>query len=286
VASEPIFVSGGTGQVGRTVVRELQDRGARVTVGTRDPVAVRALFGESVAAVRLDFDSSRALQAALTGVRRLFLCPPSIREDAKAAVSAVLLGAAAGAGVEHVTVLSGISAAHDEGSVSRRIELAAEQSGIAWTHLRPNHFMQNYGTVYAESIRRGRLDFFIGNGRTSLVDVRDIGAAAAATLVGGRHAGRIYALTGPDALDQHRIAEIVSRVTGRKVEYAARSHDDTRRALRDAGLPEATIEASVARFAEVEADVFAPVLPDLPRLIGRAPISFEEYAREHAECWN
>ena len=197
MASEPIFVSGGTGQVGRTVVRALQDRGAGVTVGTRDPVAVRALFGESVAAVRLDFDSSRALQAALTGARRLFLCPPSIREDAKAAVSAVLLGAAAGAGVEHVTVLSGISAAHDEASVSRRIELAAERSGIAWTHLRPNHFMQNYGTVYAESIRRGRLDFFMGNGRTSLIDVRDIGAAAAVTLVDGSTCRSHLRLDGP-----------------------------------------------------------------------------------------
>lgn len=283
--SEPVFVSGGTGQVGRAVVRALRDRGAGVTVGTRDPAGVRGLFGEPVAAVRLDFDSPRALRAALAGTRRLFLCPPSIREDAKAAVSTVLLGAAAAAGVEHVTVLSGISAARDSASVSRRIEVAAERSGIAWTHLRPNFFMQNYGTVYAQSIRRGRIDFFTGDGRTSLVDVRDIGAAAAVILVEERHAGRVYSLTGPDALDQHRIAEILSRVTERKIEYVAQSHDDTRRALREAGLPEATIEASVARFAEVETDVFAPVLADLPRLIGRAPVSFEEYARENAECW-
>jgi len=283
--SEPVFVSGGTGQVGRAVVRALRDRGAGVTVGTRDPAGVGALFGETVAAVCLDFDSPRALRAALSGTRRLFLCPPSIREDAKAAVSTVLLGAAAAAGVEHVTVLSGISAVRHGASVSRRIEVAAERSGMAWTHLRPNFFMQNYGTVYAESIRRGRIDFFTGDGRTSLVDVRDIGAAAAVILVEERHAGRAYSLTGPDALDQHRIAEILSRVTGRKIEYVAQSHDDTRRALREAGLPEATIEASVARFAEVETDVFAPVLADLPRLIGRAPVSFEEYARENAECW-
>jgi uncharacterized protein YbjT (DUF2867 family) len=283
--SEPVFVSGGTGQVGRAVVRALRDRGAGVIVGTRDPAGARGLFGEPVAAVRLDFDSPRALRVALAGTRRLFLCPPSIREDAKAAVSAVLLGAAAAAGIEHVTVLSGISAVRDGASVSRRIEVAAERSGIAWTHLRPNFFMQNYGTVYAESIRRGRIDFFTGDGRTSLVDVRDIGAAAAVILVEERHAGRVYSLTGPDALDQHRIAEILSRVTGRNIEYVAQSHDDTRRALREAGLPDATIEASVARFAEVEADVFAPVLADLPRLIGRAPVSFEEYARENAECW-
>ena len=282
---EPIFVSGATGQVGQAVVRALRERGAGVSVGTRDPTRVQALFGEQMAAVRLDFDSPRALQAALAGTRRLFLSPPSIREDAKAAISTLLLEAAAAAGVEHVTVLSGISAARDDASVSRRIEVAAERSGMAWTHLRPNHFMQNYGSVYAESIRRGRIDFFMGAGRTSLINVRDIGAAAAVVLVGEGHAGRVYPLTGPDALDQQRIAEILSRVTGRKIEYVAQSHDDTRRALRDAGLPEATIEASVARFAEVEADLFAPVLPDLPRLIGRAPVSFEEYARENADCW-
>ena len=284
--SEPIFVSGGTGQVGRAAVRALRDRGADVVVGTRDPALVRAHFGDSVAAARLDFASPQALRSALAGVRRLFLSPPSLREDAKAAVAAALLEAAAAAGVEHVAVLSGISAAHDAASVSRRVEVSAERTGIPWTHLRPNHFMQNYGTVYAESIRRGRIDFFTGDGRTSLVDVRDLGAAAAAVLCDpARHARRIYPLTGPDALDHQRIAEILSRVTGRTVEYAARSHDDTRRALRAAGVPEPIIEASVARFAETQADVFAPIHDDLPRLIGRAPIAFEQYAHEQAECW-
>jgi uncharacterized protein YbjT (DUF2867 family) len=281
----PIFVSGGTGQVGRCAVRALRERGADVIVGTREPASARALFGDGVAAVRLDFDSPRSLRAALAGVHKLLLCPPSIGEEAKAAVAAQLLEAAADAGVAHVTVLSGISAAHDEASVSRKIERAAERSGLTWTHLRPNHFTQNYGTIYADSIRRGRIDFYMGAGRTSLIDVRDIGGAAAVTLIEDGHAGRVHALTGPDALDQHQIAQILSRATGRRIEYSARSHDDTRRALREAGLPEATIEASVARFAEVEADVFAAVLPDLPRLIGRAPISFEQYARENAACW-
>jgi uncharacterized protein YbjT (DUF2867 family) len=283
--NEPVFVTGGTGQVGRAAVRALLEFGAQVAVGTRDPAAVHALFGEPVAAVPLDFDSPAALRSALAGTRRLFLCPPSLREDAKAAVAAALLDAAAAAGVERVAVLSGISAAHDAASVSRRIELAAERSGIAWTHLRPNHFMQNYGTVYAESIRRGRIDFFTGAGRTSLVDVGDLGAAAAVALTGEGHARRIYALTGPEALDHHQIAEILTRVTGRKVEYAARSHDDTRRALRAVGVPEPVIEASLARFAETEADVFAPVHGDLPRLIGRAPTTFEQYAHANADCW-
>jgi uncharacterized protein YbjT (DUF2867 family) len=282
---DAILVSGGTGQVGRAAVRSLRERGVAVAVGTRDPDAARASFGAGVAIVRLDFASRSALRLALAGVRGLFLCPPSIREDAKVAVAEELLAAAADAGVEHVAVLSGISAPRDPGSVSRQIERAAEQSGIAWTHLRPNFFMQNYSTHYADSIRRGRIDFFTGDGRTSLIDVRDIGAAAAAVLVERGHARRAYSLTGPEPLDHHAIARILSRVTGRAIAYDARSHDDTRRALRESGLPEAVIEASVARFAEVETDVFAPVLPDLGRLIGRAPISFEQYARDHADCW-
>ena len=75
------------------------------------------------------------------------------------------------------------------------------------------------------------------------------------------------------------------RATGREIRYTARSHDDTRAALRAAGLPEAAVEASLARFREVEADAFAAISPALGEILGRPPRSFASYAREHAHHW-
>jgi uncharacterized protein YbjT (DUF2867 family) len=156
---------------------------------------------------------------------------------------------------------------------------------MAWTHLRPNYFMQNYHTIYRESIRRGAIAFFTGTGRTSLVDARDVGAAAAAVLLEPGHEGRAPPITGAEALDHSEIAAILSRATGREIRYTARSHDDTRTVLRAAGLPEAAVEASVARFREVEAGSFAAISSVLGEILGRPPRSFASYALEHARQW-
>jgi uncharacterized protein YbjT (DUF2867 family) len=283
--SDPIFVSSATGQVGSCVVRALRKRGARVRAGSRDVAAARRALGDEVEIVAIAYDSQASLRDALSGVRRAFICPPPIVEPAKVAASQALIDAATASGVERLVVLSGISAGRDVHSVSRRVEQAAERSGLAWTHLRPNYFMQNYGRYYAASIRRGVIDFFTGDGATSLVDVRDLGEAGAVTLLEQGHEGEAIPLTGPDPLDHQQIAQILSRATGRRIEYAAKSHDDTRRALRVSGVPESDIETSIARFAEVEAGVFAPVDPDLRALLRHPARTFEAYARENAALW-
>jgi uncharacterized protein YbjT (DUF2867 family) len=187
--------------------------------------------------------------------------------------------------VKRVATVSGFSALHDPRSISREIERDVEALGMAWTHLRPNHFMQNYHGPYRENVRRGEIAFFTGAGRTSLVDARDVGAAAAAVLLESGHEGRAALITGAQALDHDEIAAILSGATGRAIRYTARSHDDTRAALRAAGLSERAVEASLARFREIESGVFAVVSPALAEILGRPPRSFASYAREHANHW-
>ena len=96
---------------------------------------------------------------------------------------------------------------------------------------------------------------------------------------------RLALITGAEALDPAEIAAMLSRATGREIRYTARSHDDTRAMLRAAGLTEAALEASLARFREVEAGAFAALSPALGEILGRPPRSFASYAREHAHHW-
>lgn len=280
-----ILVVGATGFVGRGAVAELQTRGASFAAATRDPARARDLLGPGVALVTLDVEDPRSLAAALDDVEALLLVPPETGDGRKRSLAHRVAGAAARVGVSRIATVSGLSAMRDEHSISRQVERDVEASGVAWTHLRPNHFMQNYHTVYRESVRQGAIPFFTGAGRTSLVDARDVGAAAAAVLLEPDHERRTPILTGPEALDHDEIAAILSRATRRTVRYTARSHDDTRAALRTAGLPEATIEASVVRFREVEAGAFAAVSTALREILGRPPRSFASYAREHAHHW-
>jgi uncharacterized protein YbjT (DUF2867 family) len=280
-----ILVVGASGSVGRGAVDELRARGARFAAATRDPGRARERLGSGTELVALVAGDPASLSKALGGAGALLLVPPETAGDRKRELARRVAGAAARAGVRRIACVSGLSAIRDEASISRQVERDVEAAGMAWTHLRPNFFMQNYHTVYRESVRRGVIDFFTGAGRTSLVDARDVGAAAAAVLSEPGHEGRAYVLTGAEALDHAEVAAILSRALGRDVRYTARSHEDTRTALRAAGLPEAAIEASLARYREVEAGAFAAVTPALGQLLGRAPRSFASYAREHAQHW-
>ena len=276
---------GATGSVGRGAVAELQARGACCTAATREPVRAAALLGPRTRLVTLDLEESGGLEAALAEVEALLLVPPETGDGRKRDLARGVVRAAARAGLGRIATVSGLSALRDESSISRQVERDVETLGTTWTHLRPNFFMQNYHTVYRESIRRGAIPFFTGAGRTSLVDARDVGAAAAVTLLESGYAGRAPLLTGAEALDHAEIAALLSRAIGREVRYSARSHDDTRAALRAAGLPEGAVEASLARFREVESGAFAAISPELGEILGRPPRSFEAYAREHAHHW-
>jgi len=279
-----ILVVGATGSVGCGAVAELQARGARFAAATRDASRARELLA-GADLVTLDAENPRSLARAFVGVHALLLVPPETGDGRKRELARQVAQAAARAGVRRIATVSGLSAMRDEASISRQVERDVEALGMTWTHLRPNHFMQNYHTVYRESVRRGAIAFFTGAGRTSLVDARDVGAAAAVTLLQPGHEATTPLLTGSEALDHHEIAAILSRVTGREIRYTARSHDDTRAALRAAGLRETAIEASLARFREVEEGVFGARSPALGEILGRAPRSFASYAREHAQHW-
>jgi len=278
-----ILVVGATGSVGRGAVAELSARGARFAAATRDPARARERLGPGVDLVTLDSEDPRSLAAAFAGVDALLLVPPETGD--KRGLARRVAQAADRAGVRRIATVSGLSAMRDEDSISRQVERDVEALGMAWTHLRPNFFMQNYHISYRESIRRGAIAFFTGAGRTSLVDARDVGAAAAVVLLEPGHEESAPLLTGGEALDHAEIAAILSRATGREIRYTARSHDDTRAALRAAKLPEAAIEASLARFREVEAGAFAAISPVLGEILKRPPRSFASYAREHAQHW-
>lgn len=283
--SGAILVVGATGSVGRGAIEELRTRGARFAAATRDPARARGALGADVALVALAPEDAASHAAAFTGIDALLLVPPETGDGRKREFARLVAESAARAGVRRVATVSGFSALHDPESISRRIESDVEAAAMIWTHLRANHFMQNYHTVYRDSVKSGALAFFTGAGRTSLVDARDVGAAAAAVLLATGHEGLAPLITGPDSLDHDEIAAILSKATGRAIRYAARSHDDTRTALRAAGLSERAIEASVLRFREIEEGIFAPVTPSLREILGRPPRSFASYAREHAQHW-
>ena len=283
-----ILITGATGTTGREVVEELRRLGAKgVRALVRDPARADFIREAGFETVAGDFDRPETLDAALKGVERaLLLTPPSMQtfEHQRAFVEA-----AARAGVRHVVKLSafGADAGAPEGfgKWHGQAEDLLKASGLAWTMLRPNFFMQNL-LGQAKQIASDRIIAqAVGDGRASFIDTRDIAAVAAHTLTEEGHAGQTYVLTGPEALSYTEVAAKLSEATGREIKYVPVSPAQFRETALAAGLPEWLV-SGLERLNELFVSGEAAEVTDAVRRVGRKePTTFDQFARDHAEAF-
>jgi uncharacterized protein YbjT (DUF2867 family) len=281
-----ILITGATGTTGREVVEELRRLGAKgVRALVRDPARADFVREAGFETIAGDFDRPETLDAALEGVERaLLLTPPSMQtfEHQRAFVEA-----AARAGVRHVVKLSafGADAGAPEGfgKWHGQAEELLKASGLAWTMLRPNFFMQNLLGQAKQIASDGVIAQAVGDGRASFIDTRDIAAVAARTLTEEGHAGQTYILTGPEALSYTEVAAKLSEATGREIKYVSVPPAQFRETALAAGLPEWLV-SGLERLNELFVSGEAAQVTDAVRRVGRKePTTFDQFARDHAE---
>ena len=164
----------------------------------------------------------------------------------------------------------------------REAEKLVEESGIPYTILRPNSYMQNFVTTYAPSIHLKHAFFTpMGKGRISYVDAIDVGDVAVEVLLGDGHEGKVYSLTGPDSLLHDEIAEILTREVGRPIRYVDVGEDEACTALHRRGVPPEVTAVLCELWLDMRRGKFAPVADGVEVVIGRKPTTFEQFAREH-----
>ena len=126
----------------------------------------------------------------------------------------------------------------------------------------------------------------MGDARISLLDVRDVaGAAAAALLTPSAHANKIYELLGPESVSNADIAARLSRILGRTVNYVAIPADAQRKAMLDANMPEWLVTAILDLQAYYVTGKCAAVTDVLPKLLGRAPITLDQFLTENKDSF-
>jgi uncharacterized protein YbjT (DUF2867 family) len=270
-----ILITGASGTVGREVARALEGR-APLRRGLREPGPDGVAF---------DFGDSATFGPALEGVDRVFLLRPPQLANARRDFGP-FVEAMKAARIGQVVFLSVKGAARNRLLPHHGIERLIEASGLGWTHLRPNDFMQNFATVHRADIReRSEIWAPAGRGRTSFIDVRDIGEAAARVMTEEGHLGRAYTLTGAEALDLRDVATLLSEALGRTIAY--RDPGALRFILRKRAeghpLPFALVMTMVYTVARL--GLAAEITPDLERLIGRPPTAFRTFARDYAQTW-
>ena len=283
-----ILITGATGTTGREVVGELHRLGARdVRALVRDPARAGFIREAGFEAVAGDFEKPETLGPALEGVERALLLTPPTPDTV--GQQRDFIKAAAGAGVRHVVKLSAVGAdagaPEGFGKWHGQSENLLKTSGLKWTMLRPNFFMQNLLGQARQIAATGAIYQPLGDARASFIDARDIAAVAARTLTEDGHEEQTYTLTGPEALSYHDIAAKLSEATGRTIDYVPVSPEQFRAGALGAGLPEWLVSA-LERLNELFASGAAAEVTDDVRRIGRKePTTFEQFARDNAEAF-
>lgn len=285
----PILVTGATGNVGRALVGRLQEKGANLTAAVNHPAKAAWFEQQGTAAATIDFADTGSLIRAMDGVERVFLLVPFGQTMSAWTENAV--AAARAAGVKHLVRLSGFGA--DPGSdcllnrIQGTIDRMVEDSGIVYSLLRPNAFMQNF-VVYYGGMIRNQSSFYLpdGDGRTSFVDVRDIAAVAAEVLTNPvTYENKAFEITGPEALSDAEAAKIISTATGRAVTYHPIDESAAREAMLGAGMPAWNVAVLLSLSAFVRAGKAAAVSTTVHEVTGHEPITFEQFARDYRSAW-
>jgi uncharacterized protein YbjT (DUF2867 family) len=126
-----------------------------------------------------------------------------------------------------------------------------------------------------------------GQGRTGLVDARDVAAVAAEIITSpAAHAGKTYWLTGPELLSNYDVATALSKLLGRTITYRELTFEENKDAMIRAGVPEQVAEMNAQAFT-LTADGDAEwVTQDVPSLLGRPARSFEQFTADHATAFS
>lgn len=279
-----ILVSGPTGHVGAPLLEELAGGGDTVRALVRRPETAEQVRAAGAEPVTADLDDPASLSAALEGVDRAFLLATASERQVEQ--ERAFVDAAKAAGVSHLVKLSVIGADPRArarfGAAHGQVEGIIREAGVPFTFLRPNDFFQNALNDAPSIAADGRFYYPVPDARMSSIDARDIAAVAAAALDDpDTHGGETYTLTGAAATSRADNAKVIGEVLGKPVEVVQVSRDDARGAMLGVGVPEYTVDGLVELFDIYEKGYAAAVSPDVERVLGRPPRTFEAFVEDH-----
>ncbi len=278
-----ILITGASGSVGKVVLQEACRRESSVRAMYRSKEeAAKAPSG--CEAVLADYSDQQSLRNALNGVTSVYVVCSPIPQLVE--LESHMLDACKEAGVKHVVLNSALGAGDYAKSFPgwhRKVEDKLKATGMSYTILRPNGFLQNIAAYNAPSIRaQGAFYVAMGDAKVSYLDVGDIAVVAVKAFAGGAHAGKTYELNGPEAISNQELAKRISKAAGRTVNYVDIPESAQREAMLGLGMPEWQVTALLELQQYYKQGGGAKTDGLLKALIEREPVTLDQYLTANA----
>jgi len=282
-----ILVLGGTGRLGRETVKLLSTNGtSKVRVLVRDLTKTEAFTGRGVELVTGDMTDANSVVQAMRNVERVLTIPPNVEDQVE--MESSIYRAAGRAGVDHIVKLSTVKADLNSPCYFFKQHAIAEEclkaSGVAFTILRSNSFMQNLLWFAKEITSKNSFSLPMGHAKTAPVDIRDVAAVASAILTGEAHHGATYNISGPEKLSFAEMAQQLSAAIGKRIEYCDVAPAEFLNTLLSSEIPGWYAEAVTASWTVARQG--EPILTDVVSVLTNKPaITFAQFARDYVDAF-
>lgn len=280
-----ILVTGATGNFGGSTAQYLLQKKIPFRAAARNLEALRKRFGNEGEFATFDWDKPETFAGALKGITAVYVVPPPVVTSDFHIKAKPFIDAAKKGGTRHIVVSTALYSDNPD-SIFYMTEELLKNSGIDFTIIRPSFVFQNFLNQFLQAVRQGVILAPSEKGKTSYVDVRNVGEASAVVLENpSAHKGKTYAITGPEALTHSQMASIFSQQLSRKVVHISPSVEEYKKELANLNVPDFLHEFLAVLYGTIAKGQWEKITNDYTLLTGKNATTFTDFVKENRDQW-
>ena len=279
-----ILITGATGKTGSATAKSLGEKGETFRALIRNEEKKEGLESLGGEVVIGSIENTDVVNQSMQGVKTVLVLLPN--SESQLALEKQLVDSAKQAGVERIVKMSSIEATPDATSPIPKLHLESEeyikQSGLAWTMIKPNFYMQNLLASAGTIKEQGKIFLPMGDGKTGMIDTTDVGKVLAKVLSEDGHESMNHEITGPEILSFYEVAEIFSQVLGKQVDYVDVPMDAYKETLGQFLTNQRHLDAVIDLFKGIAEGGIEDKTDTFNELMGETPKSLSQFLAENS----
>ena len=279
-----ILITGATGKTGSATAKSLGEKGETFRALIRNEEKKEGLESLGGEVVIGSIENTEVVNQSMQGVKTVLVLLPN--SESQLALEKQLVDSAKQAGVERIVKMSSIEATPDATSPIPKLHLESEeyikQSGLAWTMIKPNFYMQNLLASAGTIKEQGKIFLPMGDGKTGMIDTTDVGQVLAKVLSEDGHESMNHEITGPEILSFYEVAEIFSQVLGKQVDYVDVPMDAYKETLGQFLTNQWHLDAVIDLFKGIAEGGIEDKTDTFNELMGETPKSLSQFLAENS----
>lgn len=276
-----ILVTGATGHFGSSTAEYLQKKGVPFRAAAKHLEKLQSQFGSQADIIPFDWDRPETFARLFDDINTVSLMPPPVVTSDFHLRAKPFIEMAGKTGVKHIVLTTALYSDNPD-SIFYGTEMLLKGAGLDFTIIRPSFLFQNFLNQFLQSVQQGVILAPSERGKTSYVDLRNVGEATAHILENpSMHIGKTYSITGNEALTHDDMAAIFSEQLSRHIIHISPSCEQFKKALAERGVPQFLFEFLATLYDTIAKGQWEKISHDYTLLTGKNPLSFRNFVKEN-----